>query len=139
MQSPHYMAEMTLASLDEQIDYGAVDFPSDHLTLKRLRGLASHQPFDALSLYSERLDAAHFMERAFVRHGFSSVLGSQEAACAELAFHPEDGREGSLRDLVADYAYFGLSDGPETAKQLIRRLEDTGGRLARERIGRGPG
>lgn len=126
-----------LQRIDDIISYNTVDYPSGHLTVDALRKRFSHSWDDALEKEGPRLDVTHFQERAFVRYGFGTVLGGAEGELAKTEVHPEGDRDDAVRDLTENYIHFGIADGPETAKQHIRRLTEAGAELARQHIGRG--
>ena len=130
------MSDDQFQQLETEIDYSLVDYPTDYITLKSLRARFPSRPVETVSDHAQRLDTTHFMERAFVRFGFFSALDSLSANRAESLLHPEEGRASAVRDLSADYVYYGLANGLESAKQLIRRLEEAGAELARQRTGR---
>jgi hypothetical protein len=123
-----------------RIDIGAVDFPSDALSMKRLRQSfpklfdeGSLQDGYGLFFYPLGPDEpAHLVRLA--------DLLSAERAVAEYAFYnafdpypsetlDDDDREGwaYLREELEQlYVDFKLADSPETARLLIRHIEEQG-------------
>jgi hypothetical protein len=128
-----------------QIDYTRIEFPSDLVSLKQLRSLQL-----MLGDVGEDLDLMHMQEREFARLGFSRQWGDEEeirGAIADIIDWSEaDGACNAAREvqdarehLASLYVQFGIAEGPETAKQLIQRLELMGAEQAqRQRGGRRP-
>ena len=129
-----------------KIDYDRIDFPSDRLTLKHLRSLKplageyAHGPdFDFLA-YADELISMHGQERLFAELGFVAALGDASNSDAARRKLIDRGDELECREDLANlYTRYGVSDGIESARQLIRRLEDQGAAQAKQLVGRGAG
>jgi hypothetical protein len=123
-----------------QVDFSRIEFPSDAVTLKQLRDKTGFP--DRLG---EDLSVMHMREEGFVRFGFAKQLGDEDeilnAVFEALEWMEADGpcdeatqaRELQVEKdcLAREYIRFGVADGPETAKQLIRRLEALGAEQAK--------
>jgi len=128
---------MDISDLDISfnIDFDAIDLPSDTITIKHLRRHFPDRAEFIMDREGERLDAMWDMERLFVLMGYASVLGKAEVAKV-LAYIPDmAGKRSLARDLTKDLIHYGLADGPATAAQIIRRLEEIGADLARQQRG----
>jgi hypothetical protein len=129
------MSDSHLVHIESQIEYDKLVYPSDQLSIKKLSLLFPENQLSLICDNAERLDAMRLMERSFVTYGYVSVLDKAALPHAEDLLHPEDGRDGAIRDLGAEYVHFDLANGPESARELIRRLEEAGAGLARIRLG----
>lgn len=118
-----------------EIEYHRIDYPSDHLafTLKDWRA----GKFDEATLGD-----MHLWERDFARLGYlreAGVRAGAEALLEEMnATARADVGVSAREHLSAYYTRFGLAEGPETAHQLIRRLEAQGAEQAQQRLGKQP-
>jgi hypothetical protein len=129
---------MDISKLDifSDIDFGAIDLPSDGITLKHLRRRFPNRAEFVADREGERLDAMWDAERLFVLMGYTSVLGNAQLAKVEACIPDQAGKAALARDLTTDLIHYGLADGPATAAQTIRQLEEIGAVLARQRQGR---
>jgi hypothetical protein len=149
--------EVCVTDESPKIDYGQIDFPSDRLTFKQIRALASkptYADFPSLEGYLfdhvTGLATMHYIEKNFADVGFAKGTGDPkriEEAILKLNAGWRDNEpdvvydealatQDSVDSLADDYQKFGIADGPETAKQLVRRLEDNAAAQAREKLGR---
>jgi hypothetical protein len=138
------------------LDYDLVDFPSDRITLRQLRALArADDPQHDLASYlpevAEGLAVMHYLERTFADVGFARGAGDPrglDRALDELTWGWKDDQPGvkfdlalAYQDAVADlasyYQRFGVADGPKTARELVRRLEESAAGLAPKSPDRG--
>ena len=120
-----------------EIDYDRIDYPSDEVTLKQLRTRNVE-----LTLDGEAIEDMHDWEKEFARIGFLRELGNTkelDALVAEMdtIAHADVG-VSPLEHLSSCYVRFGIADGSETARQLIRRLESQGSEQAKQGPGRPP-
>jgi hypothetical protein len=120
---------------EPQIDFARIDFPSDALTLKRLRQL--HPEFEAPRSW-EAIGAGilEHLNRTNV-----PALVAHERRLARNSFETALGRKSTLllgnferADLVAMYVEYGLASGVHHANQLLRAVEEAGARQAREHM-----
>lgn len=128
-----------------QIDFSSIRFPSDNVTLRHVREM-SRSGYDLLHL-DDDLNILRLHEEDIARLAFARRLGDPEAIAAaldELIDREEDGPCDEAReiervlDIVArGYVRFGVADGPETARQLVRRLETAGAEQAQALLGKG--
>jgi hypothetical protein len=114
-----------------QIDYTRIHFPSDSVTIGKLRAvnplrLDVDEPMfiDEVGMLTE--------ERSLARQAFDATLGREI---------PDDndylsGRNELVGDLVANYKTYGLARGPKTALQLIKAFEAEAVAQAREHLGK---
>jgi len=147
--------ENHMADESPKIDYDSIDFPSDKLTLKQLHALAvaDDPPYGDLEAFLTDqalvLVVMHHQEKLFAQFGFAKGTGDHRMIQhAMRALHEVwDNPTGSqysealaTKDctdkLARDYQRFGVADGLETARQMIRRLEDQAADQARARLGR---
>jgi hypothetical protein len=127
-----------------EIDFSRISFPSDKITLQHVREMqrAGYDLFhldDDLNILRER-------EEDFARLGFARRLGDAEAiatALDELIYWREETPCDEAQEvqkqvdiLTREYVRFGVPDGPETARQLVRRLEAAGAKQAQAFLGK---
>jgi hypothetical protein len=117
------------------IDYTSIAFPSDSLTVGKLRKLyperfdvegAGIRHFFAANAGKNTDDSNESMladmltgERYLARHAYEQALGKTWTCLTELG----DTREESAEELSERYIHFGLASGPQHAEQLIRSFE----------------
>lgn len=138
----------------ERIDFGAVDFPSDALSMKRLRQ-SFPELFDEGSLTNgyglffhpmgpdepERLvrltDLLH-AERTVAEYAFYNALDPYPSETLDEECRECDG--WAREELEPLYVEFKLADSPETARLLILHVEEQGaqqGKAIKSRESRG--
>lgn len=130
----HYQSRQKLLS---SIDFDRVDFPSGNVTAKKLRKLYPNEEGfldESVKQDDSRLDLMGLDEKTIFLLGYAAVLGKDAFMELCTAFHVEKLKlvQGYIDNLI----YYGQADGPETAKQIIRRIEETGAATAREHLGR---
>jgi hypothetical protein len=126
-----------MPSFDRPIDLTTVDFPSDLLTIKALRGLFP----DKLNLYPSEfydfdeieLPAMLEFERSLASRAFNAILGKSPQGSLESGEAEED-REM----LAAIYTRYGMASGPHHAEQLIRAFEQSAAEQARRHAPKSP-
>jgi hypothetical protein len=120
-----------------QIDYTRIGFPSDQVTLQRLRALTPRGRAFSLEDEAGGLDGLHYLERLLASVGFATGLGDSEHIdqAMKAITRLTDLRE-AREELAVLYVRYGIAEGPETAQELIRRLEGMGSAQARETIGK---
>jgi hypothetical protein len=114
-----------------QIDYTRIHFPSDSVTIGKLRAVL---PF-RLDVDEPRLiDVVGMLtvERWLARQAFDATLGRE----IPHANDSSRGRNELVGDLVADYKTYGVARGPKTALQLIKAFEAEAVAQAREHLGK---
>jgi hypothetical protein len=137
-----------------EMDFRAAEFPSDALSVKRLRkafpehfdgsdriadGYSNNDFFSPWDPHDDhrlvKLTELISAERTLAAAAFSQFL---EAAKGEV-FTAEDSEaiENCKKRLESHYQFFKLADGPEAARLLILQVEEEGERQARERKSRG--
>jgi hypothetical protein len=124
---------------DLPIDYSQIDFPSDHVTLKRLRALTPQGRGLEFAFEDEgaSLDGMHFMERQLARAAFVTEASDKEQIQRTMRdIERLSDLVDDRQELARQYIRYGIADGPETAQQLIRRLEASAGAQAREKLGK---
>lgn len=122
-----------------KVDFTKMEFPSDGMTIKAIRRLwpEAVDTGDAVDLFSRPV-GGRAGELLF------SML-TMERGLAEATFGLEFGREPDIdyadhdvqvlaEDLSELYIRFGIADGPQTAKELIRSIESQATAQAREHI-----
>jgi hypothetical protein len=128
------------------IDYLSLDLPSHHITLGQVRKLYPDDELMPLAGVARRLDEMYSIEQDIVLLGYAATLGKEELRKASrdlyegITWDDEEGEEGKAQEVKAlkdYYIEYGVADGQETAGQLVRRLEEMGAQLARQR-GVGP-
>ncbi len=120
-----------------EINFKAIDFPTDKVTLGDLRRRPETTSRNFLTELADDLDTVQFVQEGFVRLGFAGVTAGNKGQDAVLNEIAAEGRRPEAESfLVNRYLHYGLADGPETAKQIIRRLEEAGAQQAREKLGR---
>lgn len=132
------------------IDFGAVDFPSDALSMKRLRQ-SFPKLFDGGSLQDGygsffyplgpdnpdrlvRLADLISAERAVAEYAFWNVIDPYPSET--LNDDDGEGAEYLREELEQLYVDFKLADSPETARLLIRQVEEQGAQQGRRIKGR---
>src|SRR5262245_41182825 len=119
-----------MISQPPQLDDSRIEFPSDRLTLGDLRKMRLDTPAPeiqwSLSGEAQRLSAMQSLERDFARLGFATVLGNAEDVRREIAAGFTGGIQDPIDDLVQFYMRYRLAEGPETAQELIRRVQEAG-------------
>jgi hypothetical protein len=132
-----------MIALPPQIDYSRIVFPSDRITVPYLRkAFPRRDSQDSPGFFGmdmgEDIDTMMYLERGFARLGFASALGGGEEVTAELEAGFEGGLQDRRDDLADSYIQFKLADGPKTARQLIRAVQEAGAAQAREHGGKSP-
>src|SRR5262245_44802504 len=107
-----------MPSPEPEIDLTKIAFPSDSLTIKRLRELVPNRidddTFVGLSRWDE-IDAHLSFEREIAERTFDKARGKP----LKHAFE-----DGDLREMVAEgLIAYGLATGPHHAEELIREIE----------------
>jgi hypothetical protein len=136
---------------DDYIDLGAVEFPSDPLSVKRFRETFPPEFFDEGNLgdgygyffapYGDgkplhllQLHNLLSSERAVAEYAYLSVLYPYPSETLDDEYH-EYGVE-ARKHLEKLYVDFRLADSPETARLLIRHIEEQGEQQAKARKSR---
>jgi len=117
------------------VDYTSIAFPSDNLTVGKLRKLhpdlfdvegSGHREFFSANAWGKKsqpneewLAAMLSAERYLARHAFELACGKTSTCLTQLG----DTRDESAVDLGKYYVHFGLSSGQQHADQLIRAFE----------------
>jgi hypothetical protein len=88
----------------------------------------------------------HYTEKLFADLGFARGTGDEERIreAKERLFRGWNDAGGTgpfiepgvMKVLAQDYLTYGIADGPETAKQVIRDLEEQAAQQARQMLGR---
>ena len=122
-----------------------LEFPSDRLTIGTLRerfplafGQASSHaqstdPF--LDDYSNSSPGERLRQKLYNlldgkrQVALNALVGAEGSTRPDWVFTPEEERER----LIELYQEFGLAEGPEHAKQLVRNLESAGASLAKSK------
>jgi len=132
---PEPLTLYELALYDKsKIDFDALlDTPSSNVTMKQLREIYKNDHEDIVDEGVWALRAMQEKEHLLVLLGYASVLGKKASDQVSLAI-PD--KERLIQDYTDDLLRYGQADGPETARQIIRRLEETGAAIAREQLGR---
>ena len=119
----------------DYIDYASISFPSDNLTVGKLRKLYPDQ-FDVegtgirdffsinAGIQTGKIGEGWLWtmlsaERYLARHAYEDALGKTWTCVTELG----DTRDESALGLAKYYIHFGLASGPKHAEQLIRDFE----------------
>jgi hypothetical protein len=119
----------------DYVDYTSIAFPSDNLTVGKLRKLypdlfdvegAGHREFFSANAWGkhsrpeeEWLAAMLSGERYLARHAFEVAFGNTWTCLTQLG----DTRDESAVELGKYYIHFGLASGPQHADQLVRAFE----------------
>ncbi|VTR93413.1 unnamed protein product [Gemmata massiliana] len=139
-QPPEHESPTTLESRQSKIDFAAVEFPSDVLSVKRLRTIfpelfeqgrlkdgfghffypiGGENPGHLVRLNdllsAERMVAEYTFVRALETNP-NEILDAECHECADLA----------RKELEPLYQEFKLADSPETARLLIRHVAEQG-------------
>jgi hypothetical protein len=134
----------------DYVDYTSLSFPSDNLTVAKLRNLYPHR-FDVEGFAVNEFFAANegrntgdrtegwvssmlTAERYLARHAFEDALGKTWTCLTELG----DTRDQSAKELAEMYIFFGLATGPQHADQLIRGFEAKAAAQAKSPHAKGP-
>jgi hypothetical protein len=131
-----------------EMDFRAVSFPSDAVSVKRLRSIFTKH-FDGRGLIvdgytnndfffpSAPEKPSHLMrltelicdERVVAAGTFYQTLGNEQI---ELNHEEREVIEDSKGRLEKNLQFFKLADSPETARLLIRQIEEQGAQQARD-------
>jgi len=121
----------------DYLDYTSIAFPSDNLTIGKLRKLypdrfdvegCAFTDYFAVNAGMDRrgarpdeewLFAMLSAERYLARHAYEDALGKTWTCVTELG----DTRDESAEGLGKYYIHFGIASGPQHADQLIRAFE----------------
>jgi hypothetical protein len=133
------------------IDFRTISFPSDALSVKRLRALFPDN-FDKPGMLRDGFGDFFFPSGVEEPEHLMELtrLISEERITAAGAFHamydhPPDAKldaeeleciDDAKKKLVGLYQFFKLADSPETARLLIRQVEEEGERQARQAMDR---
>ena len=128
----HYHTRLKLLS---KIAFDKVDLPSGMVTVKQLRKLYPNEEGfldESVKQDDSRLDLMDTQEKTIVLLAYASVLGKDAVNEVRTAFHVD--KAELARTYMDNLIYYGLAEGLETAKQLLRRIEETGAAIAREHL-----
>jgi hypothetical protein len=121
---------------DPHIEFSLIPFPSDELSIRRLRDRfpkSFDRTNDDIRFFRSAVDDVDVMmkiEGQLARKSFHDALGRETKA-------PGWGWEQARANLTDLYVQFGLASGPHHAEQLIREFEHTAADQARG-AGRSP-
>lgn len=137
----------------DYIDLGAIEFPSDALTVKRLRqnfpaffdvgmlsdGWNSYGSFflpigDENPLHLVQLHNLLSAERAVAEYAYLNALYPYPSETCDEEIHEYDAE--ARKHLEELYVDFRLADSPETARLLIRQVEEQGEQQGKARMSR---
>jgi hypothetical protein len=123
---------------EPNLDFAALDLPSNHITLKVLTRLTPGRiaPYEVRIPFNitDRLETIRYCEYCLAQIGFGGVLGkTAEEVLEENGVGLE--RQDLVQDLIDCYPQFGVSQGPEAIRELARRIEAAGAAQAREKLG----
>jgi hypothetical protein len=130
----HYQTRLKLLS---KIEFDKVDLPSGKVTVKQLRKLYPNEEGfldESVNQDDSRLDLMETQEKTIVLLAYSSVLGKDAVNEVRTAFHVD--KAELARAYLDNLIYYGQAEGLETAKQILRRIEETGAAIAREHLAR---
>jgi hypothetical protein len=114
-----------------QIDYTRVHFPSDSVTIGKLRAVNPLR----LDVDEPRLiDVVGMLtvERSLARQAFDATLSRVIPDENDYL----SGRNALVGDLASNYKTYGLARGPKTAMQLIKAFEAEAAAQACEHLGK---
>jgi hypothetical protein len=116
-----------------QIDYTRLHFPSDSVTIGKLRAVNPLRLDVDEPRFTDEVGMLT-VERSLARQAFDAALGRPI---------PDEndslrGRNELVGDLAIDYKTYGVARGPKTALQRIQALEAEATAQAREHLGRIP-
>lgn len=133
-----------------EIDLSKIKFPSDRVTLKNLRALAEGDPDYYFG--SEYLHLSNMMirEQNHAELGFAKALGDSKRIGEAIfrlvgddwdeekygKYTDAKGLEQAAEMLAEYYVRFGIAEGPVSAKQAIRRIEQQAAAQAKQMMGR---
>lgn len=130
------------------IDFTAIEFPTDALTIKALR---KHRPhafdvpppddyrFNLRSGYYERstldsmLASTLDWERMLAEVVFRETLGLSKLNDLPVA---ENHRNQIIKSLCSDYVFLGMASGKHQAREMLRRVENQAEEQARQHGGK---
>lgn len=137
-------------SEDLEMDFRSAEFPSDAISIKRLRvAFRNHfdRPGPLIDGYCDNDFFYPFDSEKKTEHlrRLTNLLGDERTVASaafyeqylklhpgSLSFDDDELRviEGSRRRLETDYQYFKLADSPESARLMIRQVEEEGEKQA---------
>ena len=121
-------------SFYSKIDFDRIDLPSSRLTLGQLRKRFPDRAGHVLEDEGMRLDTLGEFERTAVAFGYASVLGKEaEGEVGRQCIEPDKAQ--LVRSITEELVYYGLADGPLTAVEIVKGLEQAGAEMAREQLG----
>jgi hypothetical protein len=138
-----------MTDVEPQIDFAAIDYPSDKLTVKMLRNRNPHA-FDIEPRQEWGPYRVTESRSRFPRMSMDDVLGhavDSERQLAEWAFKQALGqpidlefwrekREETWEVLSTEYVKWGLARGEHEAHEMLRRIEAQAEAQARQHGGR---
>lgn len=144
--------KVRMPEIPPTIDCHRIDYPSDRVTIKQLRVLArANDPTAELHEFfaqvGELPEIMHSCEEQFANLGFARGTGNPQLIRHAQEVIMSDNEEPdfesaylvAIRELTSYYKQFGIADGIETTKQLVRRLEENAAEQARQLLGRTTG